>query len=525
MNNKQFEKRENGKPKTIALYLPQFHRIPENDEWWGEGYTDWTAVKAAEKLYAEHNQPRVPLHHNYYDLLEYDTMAWQAELMHRYHVDGMCMYHYWFAKGRKLLEKPAENLLRWKDIPMPFCFCWANITWARTWAKIRCSDSWIMGKEIQNNPEESGVLLGQYYGREKDWEEHFQYLLPFFRDDRYIKVDDKPVFLIYEPLFIFSLWDMMQYFQTRAKENGLPGIYVIGMEEDQLPGTDAAFIKQPKQSKKDVMPKCRLTEYPLRWSYDRIWEAILEKKVQGKTTYLCGLVDFDDTPRRGKKGSIMDEASPEKFYGYFKKLYQKSMLLNHEFVFLNAWNEWGEGMYLEPDEAYGYGYLEAVKRVVEECREALPEEKAAAEDFLETEEERSSREKEKSIQILRRHDRLLDDWLYLRDHEINVSQFFNRYGYRNIAIYGMGKLGRHLLHELTQGGIRVVYGIDKNNGACGKIMGIEIYASGQKMPEVDAVVMTVIDQYAEISKMLGEKMKCPKITIEEIFQELILEQQ
>lgn len=512
------------RPKTIALYLPQFHRIPENDEWWGEGYTEWTAVKTAEKLYAEHNQPRVPLHQNYYDLLEYDTMAWQAELMHKYHIDGMCMYHYWFAKGRRVLEKPAENLLRWKDIPIPFCFCWANETWVRTWAKIGNSYSWLKGEENQHNPDERGVLLGQCYGREKDWEEHFQYLLPFFRDDRYIRIDDRPVFLIYKPQFIFPLWDMMQYFQTRAKENGLPGIYVIGMEEEQLPGTDAAFIKQPQQGKKDVMKKYRLTERPLRWSYDRIWEAILEKKVQRNTTYLCGLVDYDDTPRRGKKGSIMEGASPEKFYGYFKKLYQKSMLLKHEFVFLNAWNEWGEGMYLEPDEAYGYGCLEAVKRVVEECRQALPEEKEALEVLFETEEERILREKEKSFQILRRHDRLLDDWLYLRDQEVNVSQFFDKYEYQHIAIYGMGKLGRHLLHELTQSHIRVVYGIDKNNRECGRVQGIEIYAPEQEMPEVDVVVITVTDQYAQISRMLSETMKCPKITIEEIIQELVLEQ-
>ncbi len=118
--------------KIIAMYLPQYHRTPENDEWWGEGFTDWEAVKKAKPLFEGHNQPRVPLNDNYYDLLEKNTMQWQADLMHEYGIDGMCIYHYWFKDGRQVLEKPAENLLRWTDIDMPFCFCWAKfyIFWA-----------------------------------------------------------------------------------------------------------------------------------------------------------------------------------------------------------------------------------------------------------------------------------------------------------------------------------------------------------------------------------------------------------
>lgn len=122
--------------KTLAIYLPQFHRVPENDEWWGEGFTEWTAVKGAEKLFEGHYQPRIPLNGNYYNLLEYDTMAWQAGLMQKYCVDGMCIYHYWFEKGKRILEKPAENLLKWKEIQMPFCFYWANQTWAKTWKRL-----------------------------------------------------------------------------------------------------------------------------------------------------------------------------------------------------------------------------------------------------------------------------------------------------------------------------------------------------------------------------------------------------
>lgn len=525
MNDIQTQKKGYRKPRTIAYYLPQFHRVPENDAWWGEGYTEWTAVKAAEKLYEGHNQPRVPIDNNYYDLLEYNTMAWQAELMQKYGIDGMCFYHYWFENGRRILEKPAENLLQWTDVSMPYCFCWANESWARTWAKIENATSWVSGNGKQDKPEGNGVLLKQCYGREKDWEEHFQYLLPFFKDSRYIKIDERPVFLIYKPQMIFPLWSMMQYFKMRAKECGLPEIYVIGMGEKQLPGTDGALIKQPTQAMIDVMTNCLITELPARCSYDKMWEATLNKKIQEGRTYLGGFVDYDDTPRHGERGTVMEAVSPEKFYQYLKKLYQKSMLLNNEFLFLNAWNEWGEGMYLEPDEVHGYGYLEAVKRVVTECQEIPFDVKAEVSSFFETEEEQKLREKEEGIANLRRHDKLLDDWMYLRDRSVNVSQFFRKYGYQKIAIYGMGKLGMHLVRELKQGGISVDFGIDKKGDTGIKDTEIRIYSPEQKMPDVDAVVITVTDQYAKISSMLSKEMKCPMVTIEEIIQETVMEQQ
>lgn len=511
-------------PRTIAFYLPQFHRVPENDKWWGEGYTEWTAVKTAESLYEGHNQPRVPMDNNYYDLLEHDTMVWQAELMQKYGIDGMCFYHYWFEHGRRILEKPAENLLQWSDIPMSFCFCWANESWARTWVKIENATSWVSGNKMQRKPDGNGILLKQCYGREVDWEEHFQYLLPFFRDDRYIKIDGKPVFLIYKPQMIFSLWSMMQYFRLRAKESGLPGIYVIGMGERKFFGTDAALIRQPYYALIGVTAKYGVTGLPVRCSYDSICEEIIKKKICEEKTYLCGVVNYDDTPRRGAKGTVIEAASPEKFYKVLKKIYQKSKLLNNEFLFLNAWNEWGEGMYLEPDVTHGYGYLEAVKRVITECGEAPVDENIEVDAFFETEEERMLREKEERSRNLGRHDKLLDDWMYLRDRSINLSQFFYKYGYQKVAIYGMGRLGKHLLYELKKGGISVIFGIDQNGGEGIRETEVEIYRPGQKMPDADAVVITVTDQYAKISSMLSEKMACSMITIEEIIQEVVMEQ-
>ena len=122
--------------RALAMYLPQFHRVPENDAWWGEGFTEWTAVKKAVPLFEGHEQPRTPLNSNYYDLMDKGTMEWQADLAKKYGIDGFCFYHYWFRDGRRILEKPAENLLQWKDIDMPFCFCWDPVSWARTWTKL-----------------------------------------------------------------------------------------------------------------------------------------------------------------------------------------------------------------------------------------------------------------------------------------------------------------------------------------------------------------------------------------------------
>ena len=513
------------KPKTLALYLPQFHRVPENDEWWMEGYTEWTAVKGAKPLFEGHNQPRVPLNKNYYDLLEHDTMAWQAELMKRYCIDGVCMYHYWFENGRKVLEKPAENLLTWTDIFMPFCFCWANETWVRTWKKLSGSNHWTSLYESKSNFNDNGILIKQTYGREHEWEKHFQYLLPFFKDDRYIKLNGMPVFLILSPYNIIPLWSMLNYFKKRSKENGLPGIYVIGMEDRQISGLDATLIKQPVYEMSSFMQ--RHNQYPIKHPYDELWKGILNRKIKSERTYFCGVVDFDDTPRKGGEyGYIVEGASPEKFYSYFKELYQKSLFLNNEFIFINAWNEWGEGMYLEPDENNGYGYLEATRKVVmEHKRKYIAREKMVVEEIYETEVGRTLQKNHEVFQILQTHDRVLDDWMCLRDHEINISQFFRKYGYQNVAIYGMGKLGRHLLYELNKGKITVSFGIDKNNKKCKNAIGIEvdIYHPDQKMPKVDAVVITITNQYAEISSMLSKIMGCSMITLEEIIQDTMQE--
>ncbi len=510
--------------KIMAFYLPQFHRVPENDEWWGKGFTEWTAVKGAAPLFEGHYQPRVPLNHNYYNLLEHDTMAWQANLMKKYSIDGVCIYHYWFENGRRILEKPAENLLKWTDISMPFCFCWANETWSRTWEKLADANVWSIMYEPKNGKKnDNGILLRQSYGREQDWEEHFQYLLPFFEDDRYIKFQGKPVFVILKPDNIFPLWSMMHYFDIRAKENNLPGIYVIGMSKKKLAGLDAACLRQPTEAVLEYLDKRpELWKSFRKYSYDEIWEIILRQKLYADKTYLCGVVDFDTSPRMGQRGQAMMNTDPQIFYHYLKKLYQKSLMLNNEYIFLNAWNEWGEGMYLEPDEKNGYRYLEAIHKVVTECREeGLPQIIEWSESFYETEAEIVLRRKEDCVKALQRHDKLLDDWMYLRDHAIDFSKYFRKYGYQNIAIYGMGKLGTHLMHELDGKDVKVIFGIDKNRKL--SKTNIKVYSPDEAMPQVDAVVITVFGEYGEIGEKLSRNMDCSMVTLEEIIEELIVE--
>lgn len=197
------------KTKVIPFYLPQFHTIPENDEWWGKGFTEWTNVKSAKAYRKDQSQPRIPLNNNYYDLSKIETLKWQANLARKYGIYGFCFYHYWF-NGKLLLEKPSQNLLANKDIELRFCFSWANEPWARTWD----------GKNRE-------VLMPQEYGGENEWKKHFEYLLPFFKDNRYIRVNGKPMFLIYKSASIAKCEDMMLYWQKLAKDAGLTGIHFV----------------------------------------------------------------------------------------------------------------------------------------------------------------------------------------------------------------------------------------------------------------------------------------------------------
>lgn len=361
--------------KIIPYYLPQFHRIKENDEWWGEGFTEWTNVKSAKAYFKGHNQPRVPLDDNYYDLTDINTLKWQADLANKHGIYGFCFYHYWMGNNRQLLEKPAELLLRDKTIPMRFSFSWANHNWLRTWAT-----------------KEKSMLMEINYGNENEWEKHFYYLLPFFLDERYIRVDNKPIFSIYDPLAIPNGYKMIKYWKKLAVENGLEGIYFVyqnnefhkypnsklksqferGIEYQpsrvftELNASFAGYIKRLLHIMSDKL-NINSVNMKLTYDYDEIWENIVNAKPLSEGAIPGAFVDWDDSPRRDNRGSVTLGVTPEKFKNYLS-LQIKNAKENYkqDMIYLFAWNEWGESGYLEPDENNRYKMLEAVHEALKE---------------------------------------------------------------------------------------------------------------------------------------------------------------
>lgn len=499
------------KIRTLAFYLPQFHRIPENDEWWGEGFTEWTALYKAEPLFEGHKQPVRPLNSNYYNLLEKSTMEWQLSLMKKYGIDGQCFYHYYFKDGRKILEKPAEKLLQWKEINMPFCFCWANGRWARTWSNLQ-GNSWADKFEKKSDSTESGVLIEQSYGREEEWKAHFEYLLPFFSDDRYIKRNGSPVFLFYDPDAIPCLPQMIDYWDKLAQENHLPMLYFIGMNSyKNLHGLDALVLQAPHMVWKldPAIDGIHFIDYELLW--ENIYNQSL---INGKKTYYCGVPNLDDTPRRGRHdGVLFKNFSIDLFYKGMCEIYKKSLKANNEFVFINSWNEWGEGMQLEPDEEYGHGKLEAVLRAQNAVLRTRN-------DFLCPEKQETC---EACVDKIVTNSYLVtaqcfDRWMDLREKNICISDYLKKYDITQVAVYGYGMLGKHLIKELEEQNIRIAYILDRN---CRKqSLKYEIKNPQDNLPQVDAIIVTVVDEFDEIYQSLKDRVNSKFFSLFEIVSEL-----
>ncbi len=494
--------------RTLSMYLPQYYRTPENDEWWGEGFTEWTAVKAATPVFFGHHQPKAPLNDNYYNLLDRSTMEWQAALMKKYGIDGQCIYHYYFKDGRMTLQKPVENLLQWKDIDMPFCFCWANERWIRTWQFDPWADKFRKG-EIREQ-----VLIEQKYGGRNEWEKHFDYLLPFFQDERYIKIDNAPVFAITSPNDIYCLEEMMAYWKRRATENGFRGMYFILSGDMPYQGADAilrhaphAFYNRHRNMEKQGV---------FTFDYDVLWDRIIDEPAHVRCkTYFEGMANCDDTPRRGQKGVVLEGFSVQAFYEGMCRLYQKSMQLGNEFVFINAWNEWGEGMYLEPDKEYGFQILEAVKKAQEDSmsgkiRSILPEQNKGIEKQIITAESKS-RKFQKSYKCLNKWMENLEKNKYLYDYLIGK-------GIKTVAIYGCGEMGRHVLAELINSDVMVKYLIDQNYNI-GK-SSLKVVSPEDSLEDVDAIVVTPIMEYENIELKLRDKTKAEILSLEEIIYDI-----
>jgi hypothetical protein len=356
--------------KILAFHLPQFHTIPENDEWWGKGFTEWTNTKKAKPLFKSHHQPRTPKDDNYYDLSDLRSLSWQMDLANQYGLDGFCYYHYWF-NGKLLLEKPLDLM---RDLPnrIPYCFCWANEPWIRSWEGS------------------SKVLMEQTYTGKADWQAHFEYLKRFFLDEKYIKIDNKPVFVLYKTKSIDDCEDMIAFWDDSCKALGFSGIYIIeevnGFQNSIECSNSSAYLEfEPLYTIKfsrNLLDKTQ--DYLSRkffdithnssnliYSYDKTWHNIIKRKrksIEDKNVCLGAFVDWDNTARKGKKSTIFTGATPEKFEKYMIKQISNAKQLNSPFVFINAWNEWGEGTYLEPDNLSGFKYLEALKNISSCCK-------------------------------------------------------------------------------------------------------------------------------------------------------------
>ena len=509
--------------KTIAMYLPQFHRIPENDEWWGEGFTEWTAVKSAKKLFPEHRQPRVPIENYYYNLLDRSTMEWQASLANDYGVEGFCFYHYYFSDGKKILEKPAENLLDWKNLPMNFCFCWANETWARTWSGINPAgmNTWaeVFEKEYQS-AETSGILLQQKYGREYEWKAHFDYLLPFFKDERYIKSEDgRPLFLIYKPLDIACLADMIEYWGKLAHENGIKRVYVVGVNVFwNITGLDAILISGPNaylhSSPSIVVNNVRT------FSYEDIWKtAISMPEVKNCKTYFGGFQNYDDTPRRGERGTVLTGADAGIFKKYLCKIAQKNIDAGNELLFINAWNEWGEGMYLEPDTVNGYEFLQAIKTVMSKMDDKRIKEEVVGVNELETMNALEYGEVFIQRDKFLAYYQLFDYWMLLKERGVCLSTYLLEKKFHTIAVYGLGSMGRHFLIDIQDTDIEVRYVMDQNRYL--RYKELEFKCMDDNLPPVDALIVTPTFYFDDIKEQLLTKISCPIISLEEIIKESV----
>jgi len=375
--------------KLIAMYFTQLHAIPENDKWWGEGFTDWVNVKNSKPQTDRHHQPRVPLN-GHYDQSEIDTLHDQIDLAKKYGVYGFCHYHYWF-DGKQLLEKPTNLMLENKELDFPFCLSWANETWSKRWD----------GKDHH-------ILIKQTHPPEKEkWELHFNYLIKAWTDERAIKVDGKPVFIIYRPHKIHEIERMLDFWREKALEHGLKGLYFIVQKQHEfssrecLKGFDAVFqfqpfeaiyspgtnksglrhseiirrirglpdyIQMPLHKVRDILQDKVFKQSLTYYDYNEIWQEIIKLRIEpGLTTFPGAFVDWDNSARYKDRATIFQGATPERFEYWLSELVKTmpGRELPENYIFINAWNEWSESAYLEPDTRNEYQYLEALKRVLE----------------------------------------------------------------------------------------------------------------------------------------------------------------
>lgn len=351
--------------RVIALYLPQYHPIPENDLWWGKGFTEWTNVGKAKSFFKGHYQPRIPADLGFYDLRVAETRKAQADMAREYGVEGFCYWHYWFGNGKRLIERPFNEVVKSGEPDFPFCLAWANDTW----------------KGFAHGLTNRNILIKQLYPGEEDYIAHFYEVLPAFKDKRYIKVDGKPLFMIYRPLANEEIKLFIKTWRRLAKENGLSGIHFVGHSNNSNANVDEIM-----EAGVDAVNTVRLNNYllnhrtffqkvtkrfnkifrgiPNAYPYKIMSRYFLSKEIDSKSyVYPSIIPGWDHTPRSGKEGLIMTNSTPEYFKEHVRNALEVVSEKNdeHKLIFIKSWNEWAEGNYMEPDLKFGLEYLEVLK--------------------------------------------------------------------------------------------------------------------------------------------------------------------
>ncbi len=346
-------------PRPIAFHLPQYHPIPENDEWWGKGFTEWTNTAKAKPMFPGHYQPHVPADLGFYDLRLPESRAAQAELAKQYGIEGFCYYHYWFG-GRRILERPFNEILASGEPDLPFCLCWANHSWNSIW---------------QGSPDK--LLIEQVYPGIQDHTDHFNFLLKSFSDSRYITVDGKPVFVIFRPMEIPDVKRTTDLWRELASKAGLKGLHLIGVAgfdwqpqahgfdgsiTSQLPPLRNSWVSWRTPLKRLINDRQKRKGLPTIYSYEEIFPGLLKRPSPGIENYPCVIPNWDNTPRSGKRGLVLHGSTPELFRKHFREALELAQDLpeNRQFVFIKSWNEWAEGNHLEPDLKFGHAYLQVI---------------------------------------------------------------------------------------------------------------------------------------------------------------------
>lgn len=365
--------------RLIAFYLPQYHPIPENDQWWGKGFTEWTNVTKAKPLFRGHYQPHLPADLGFYDLRVPETRIHQAEIARAYGIEGFCYWHYWFGNGRRILERPFNEVLKSDQPNFPFCLGWANETWTGIW---------------HGSPNK--ILIEQTYPGKEDYKAHFYSLLPAFTDERCIKIDGKPIFVVFRPDKLPNSKEFTDCWRELALEVGLSGIYFIGMAGNELweyerEGFDAFTLHIPgdilgriprsfadkvcyKIVRKNFREFLRDTfSIPRTYDYRQIVQYAFPQVPPDRKFFPCVIPNWDNTPRSGANGVVFQNSTPELFRSQLRNglALVSNQKPEERLIFIKSWNEWAEGNYLEPDRQYGTAYLEVVADVLSSSPELV----------------------------------------------------------------------------------------------------------------------------------------------------------